>query len=101
MTTPAKVSLLQLSCCEASRLASEALDRELTRRERWALRIHTFLCYACRRFAAQVRLLRKALTKAPDDWRMHWQGRSIKLSAHRRETIKRLLSDASQSDAQN
>jgi hypothetical protein len=101
MTEPGSVSLLQLSCCEASRLASEALDRELTRRERWALRIHSCLCSACRRFSSQVTLLRKTLAKAPESWQQHWQARSVKLSAQRRETIKRLLSDASRNDAQS
>lgn len=101
MNEPTGVPLLQLSCCEASRLASESLDRQLTRRERWALRIHTCLCYGCRRFVSQVTLLRETIAGAPDGWRKHWQGHSVKLSARRRETIKHLLSDMRRTDSQN
>jgi len=45
------------SCKEASRLASEAHDRRLGLRERWALRIHTAMCSACRAYGRQLALL--------------------------------------------
>ena len=89
-----QVALLSLSCCEAARLASEALDRDLTRRERWALRIHTFLCRGCRQFAAQLRVLRQALSAAPEQLRQQWHDGAAKLSPERREDIKRLLAEA-------
>jgi predicted anti-sigma-YlaC factor YlaD len=52
---------LNLPCREYARLSSEALDRPLTRSERWALRIHLISCLACRRYARQIAFLRAAL----------------------------------------
>jgi len=88
-----KVPLLGLSCREASRLASESLDRELTRRERWALRIHIWPCRACQKFAAQIRLLRFAAAELPESLRNRWVDDAVKLSAVRRTQIKRLLAE--------
>jgi hypothetical protein len=53
--------LLNLPCEGMTRLASESLDRELTRGERAALRLHTFYCLACRRFLRQLTLIDHAL----------------------------------------
>lgn len=92
-----RVSILTLSCKEASRLVSEGLDRELTTKELWALRIHTFLCSACRNFAKQMRLLRTAFGLAPEPLRVAYDLPTIELSAERRAAIKRMLSDPSSS----
>ncbi len=53
--------LLNLPCEGMSRLASQSLDRELTRTERAALRAHTFYCSACRRYLRQLKQVRRAL----------------------------------------
>lgn len=50
-----------LTCKGASRLLSEGLERRLGWRERWALRLHLWLCDNCWRFERQLRLLRRAL----------------------------------------
>lgn len=50
-----------LTCKDASRLVSEAQERELGFGERWGLRLHLWICDNCRRFERQVRLLRRAL----------------------------------------
>jgi len=55
--------VLNPSCEEVSRLASEGLDRPLTRPERWAVRLHTLYCSACRRFRRQAAFLRRALRR--------------------------------------
>jgi anti-sigma factor RsiW len=55
--------LLNLPCEGMSRLASESLDRELTRDERAALRVHTFYCSACRRYLHQLKLITGALRR--------------------------------------
>jgi hypothetical protein len=94
-----KVSILALSCREASRLVSESLDRQLTRRERWALRVHTILCVACRRYARQTRMIREAVTNMPDSLREKWSDSTSKLSAERRAQIKHLLADAIYADS--
>ena len=53
---------MRLSCKEASRLLSVALDRRLTLGERTALRLHLTLCDACTRVKAQFEFLRRAVT---------------------------------------
>ncbi len=99
MSPPAKnVSLLSLTCCEATRLASEGMDRQLSRRERWALRFHAFLCASCRRFEAQLKAIRAATSMLPAEFRQKMSENGMHLSADRRETIKRLLSDAMRAD---
>jgi hypothetical protein len=50
-----------LSCKEATRLLSEALDRRLLLSERIALGFHLFICKMCRRYARQVRMLTDVL----------------------------------------
>ena len=50
-----------LSCKEASRLASQGLDRRLGLGERVALRLHLAICAGCMRFARQIAFLRKAV----------------------------------------
>ena len=56
---------LMLSCKEASRLTSAALDRKLGIGERFALRLHLALCAGCRRVDRQFRLLRRAMSELP------------------------------------
>jgi hypothetical protein len=52
--------LLNMPCEGMTRLASESLDRELSRVERLALRCHFICCAACRRFGWQVEFLSHA-----------------------------------------
>lgn len=98
MTSRPKVSLLGLSCCEASRLLSESMDRELSRRERWSLRFHTIVCSACRRFARQCGWIRDVVSQAPDAVREQLAAGAMGLSAERRLQIKRLLTDAQRAE---
>ncbi|MDZ4655951.1 MAG: zf-HC2 domain-containing protein [Bythopirellula sp.] len=98
MNKHAGISLVGITCREASRLASEALDRELSRRERWALRVHTFLCRSCRRFAKQAAILHEAAALMPAQLRQELFAETTRLSATRREKIKRLLADAATSE---
>ncbi len=49
-----------ISCKEATRLASLQLERQLTLRERLALRMHLAICVGCRRMERQFRFLRQA-----------------------------------------
>jgi predicted anti-sigma-YlaC factor YlaD len=55
--------LLNLPCDGMTRLASESLDRDLSRLERVALRSHLLYCSACRRYVRQVTLLREAMRR--------------------------------------
>lgn len=47
-----------LSCKEASRLCSEALDRPLGLRERLTLRMHLMMCSGCTNYDRQMAYLR-------------------------------------------
>jgi len=55
------------SCREVHRLVIEGQDRKLGFTERLAVRAHLLLCTACRRFAAQMALLREAFRRFPGD----------------------------------
>lgn len=52
---------MNISCKKASRLMSQAQDRELSLGERAALQIHLALCRGCRAFSAQIDFLRRAV----------------------------------------
>jgi hypothetical protein len=52
-----------ISCKEASRLLSQAQDRELLWGERVKLRLHLALCDMCTRFSAQLRVMRRAMER--------------------------------------
>ncbi len=49
-----------LSCRETTRLASEALDRKLTFRERMGMAMHLLMCPLCRRARRMMAFLREA-----------------------------------------
>jgi len=53
--------ILTLKCREASALIAEGADRDLSRAERWALRLHLAYCSSCRRFRQQLAFLRRLL----------------------------------------
>ena len=55
------------SCREVHRLVIEQQDRKLGFAEGFALRVHLRLCDACRRFEAQMALLRQACRRFPGD----------------------------------
>ena len=55
----------RLKCRQASRLLSEAEDRQLGLSERLALRVHLGLCDACTQFSRQLAFLRRALKAYP------------------------------------
>lgn len=48
------------SCKDICELLSESMDRPLAWRERWAIRVHFFMCRACPRFLQQAQFLRRA-----------------------------------------
>lgn len=52
-----------LTCKEATQLISKSLDRQLTRRERFAVRVHLLICKYCKRFAEQLLVVRQALSR--------------------------------------
>jgi hypothetical protein len=50
-----------LDCKQTSQLISQSLDRSLTLRERFALRLHLIVCKYCKRFSQHMQTLRVAL----------------------------------------
>jgi anti-sigma factor RsiW len=58
---------MNLSCKEASRLMSQAEDRELSQSERAALAAHLAICKACRAASDQMQQLRRALRRLFDE----------------------------------
>ena len=52
-----------LDCQHASQLISKSLDRQLSWRERFAVRLHLFICQYCTRFSQQLMTMRKALKR--------------------------------------
>ena len=52
-----------LSCKQASQLVSQSLERPLNRQERFALRMHLWICRYCKRFSQQLHALRVILRR--------------------------------------
>ena len=50
-----------LSCKQASRLISQSLDRPLSWRERFSLRLHLVLCDMCTQFRHHLHTMRMAV----------------------------------------
>ena len=50
-----------LDCKQTSQLISQSLDRSLTLRERFALRLHLFVCKYCKQFSQHLQTIRVAL----------------------------------------
>ncbi len=86
---------LSPSCREATRLQSEALDHPLTGAQRWGLKIHLFLCKWCRRYRAQLQLLRLA---ARHQCEHQEQAALPVLSADARQRLKQAIQNYSGRD---
>lgn len=84
--------ILSMTCDEATHLASQSLDRELSCRQRLALRVHVLYCVGCRRFQAQLRVLRQAVQQRLGAAGVDSLTPSTGLSPEARERIKRALS---------
>jgi hypothetical protein len=86
--------LLNASCHDVSRLASESFDRELVGLERFALRSHTVYCAACRRYERQLRFVRAALCRLATETALAQSLGGPALPDEAREQIKRAVEDA-------
>lgn len=52
-----------LNCKQTSQLVSQSLDRRLTLKERFAVRIHLWICKYCKRFSQQLLAVRSGLQR--------------------------------------
>jgi len=50
-----------LNCKQASQLISQGLDKKLSTRERFGLKMHLFICKYCKRFSQQLERLHVAM----------------------------------------
>ncbi len=50
-----------LDCKQVSQIISQSLDRNLTMQERFALKLHLFICKYCKRHSQQMLTLRVAI----------------------------------------
>ena len=58
---------MNISCKEATRLISQAQDRELSLGERASLQFHLAICRGCRAVNAQFEFLRRAVRRVLDE----------------------------------
>ena len=86
-----------LTCKDASHLISERQEHRLSMRERWALRLHLWLCISCRRFARQIELLREAIRAYSA--RLEDEEYGPELSSEARERIRKALAERQATDA--
>ena len=87
--------ILHLPCREATRLASESLDRDLGLMECLALRSHVLYCVACRRYLSQIKLIRGTLRHLRGQLEAEDPLPGPNLPANTREKIKRALEEQS------
>lgn len=55
-----------LNCKQASKLMSQAQDRDISLRERLSLRFHLLFCLGCRNFSRQLKVMRAACRRYLD-----------------------------------
>lgn len=53
-------TILSMKCDQASLLASDSLDRRLKWHERLGLKCHVMVCFSCRHFRKQLKMMRGA-----------------------------------------
>lgn len=54
-----------LNCKQNTELLSQSLDRQITLREKMAMRMHLMMCSGCRNFEKQLAFIRKATRELP------------------------------------
>ena len=52
-----------LNCKQTSQLVSQSLDRRLTLQERFAVKVHLWICKYCRHFSRQLMVMRLGLQR--------------------------------------
>ena len=56
-----------LNCRQATRLISQSLDTKLPWHRRLQMKVHLLYCVWCRRYAAQLKFLRRATRELPPE----------------------------------
>lgn len=55
-----------MNCKQATQLMSQSQDRELSKRERLALRLHLLICKGCNNYNKQLAFIRQAMQRFRD-----------------------------------
>lgn len=79
------------ACQEIARLVSAGLDRPLTWREVLSMRAHYAICFLCRRYEHQVRLLHQNLARNPESFS---ECSGATLSAEEKDRLKKACTSA-------
>ena len=87
-----------LNCRQVARLVSQSMDASLPWHRRLAVRIHLLYCVWCRRYAAQVRLLRKAAGRLSAE---ELECSAERLSEEDKQKMRQSLQDALRSSPQD
>jgi hypothetical protein len=89
--------VLTLRCDAASELSSRELDESLSGLDRAALLCHILVCASCRRFRAQMRVIREAVRRR-ERFLLETDSAEGRLSAEARYRIARECQEASGDD---
>jgi hypothetical protein len=76
------------ACKEASKLASDGLDRKLTLWERLKLQIHMSMCGQCKNCSESMKLIRKASKLISES-----RSGEIRLTDEQRESLHKALDE--------
>ena len=77
-----------INCREATRLISQSMDAKVAWHRRLAMKVHLLYCVWCRRYAAQLRFLRRATRQSPPE---ALAAPTQKLSAAEKEQLRTRL----------
>lgn len=80
-----------LNCRQATRLISQSMDATLPWHRRLAMRFHLLYCVWCRRYSAQLQLVRKAARELSSE---ALPSEEHKLSSEAKDHIRARLQDA-------
>jgi len=83
-----------LSCKDATRLISQAMDTSLPIARRIRLRLHILICKGCTRFERQLLLIREILRRPDAAWTLPEMRTGETLSEEARERIRKSLRNA-------
>jgi len=79
-----------LNCRQATRLISQSLDAKLPWHRRLQMKVHLLYCVWCRRYAAQLKFLRRATRELPPE---ALDAAPQKLSSEEKEQINARLQE--------
>ena len=89
-----KPSVLSAKCLETTQLLSLELDETLTKRQWWAMNLHTVACAPCRRFRRHLHLIVELLEKSAPEGSLQEQELMAELSPEARARLCEVLRQA-------